>query len=78
MNSPKPKNLKDIIFFAAMFVLCILGSIGIFIFAVGIESGNRIIVGAMQSLLDNFYLVFFSLLFFNVVIFYIYKQNRSQ
>ena len=77
MNPPKPKNLKDLIFFATLFFICIVGSIGIFLFAVGLDAGHPIVVGAMKALLDNFYLVFFSLLFFNVLIFYIYKQRKS-
>ena len=77
MNQPKPKNIGDLIFFIFLFATCIAGSVGIFLFAVGMESGHPIVVGAMKALLDNFYLVFFSLLFFNVVIFYIYKQRTT-
>ena len=77
MNPPKTKTFKDFIFFLTLFVVCIVGSIGIFIFAVGLESGNAIVVGAMKALLDNFYLIFFSLLLFNLFIFLIYKRKRS-
>ena len=78
MTQPKPKNIKDLIFFICLFLICIAGSVVIFLFAVGIESGHPIVVGAMKALLENFYLVFFSLLFFNVILFYIYKnRNKS-
>ena len=76
MTESKPKNWKDLIFFTFLFVVCIAGSVGIFLFAVGLDTGHPIVVGAMKALLENFYLVFFSLLFFNVILFYIYK-NRS-
>ena len=77
-TQPKPKNIKDLIFFVFLFLVCIIGSVGIFLFAVGIETGHPIIIAAMRSLLDNFYLVFFSLLFFNGVIFYLYKQGQPK
>ena len=78
MAQPRKKSLKDLIFFLSLFFICMIGSVGIFVFAVGLETGHPIIIAAMRSLMDNFYLVFFSLLFFNVAIFYLYKQSQSK
>lgn len=67
-----------IIFFTVLFTACVLGSVGIFIFAVGLETGNRIVSFTMQTLLENATVVFVLFGIFNTIVFWIYMKNRKK
>jgi hypothetical protein len=67
---------RDILFFAFLIVVCVLGSAGIFWFAVGIESGNRIMEGFMRSLLGNAVGIVVALLLFNIFLVFFYSKKR--
>lgn len=67
-----------IIFFTILFTACVLGSIGIFIFAVGLETGNRIVSFTMRSLLENATAVFVLFGIFNALVFWIYMKNKKK
>jgi hypothetical protein len=67
---------KELAFFLFLLVLCVAGSIGIFWFAVGIESGNRIMEGFMRSLLDNAVAIVAVLLLFNLFLVFWFSKKR--
>jgi hypothetical protein len=79
MNQTKEKSPKqNVVFFSILFAACILGSIGIFIFAVGLETGNRIVNFTMTTLIENAaaILVLFGL--FNAFVLGIYLKNKKK
>ena len=63
--------------FAFMFTACLVGSVAIFIFAVGMETGNNAINQMMRSLVDNVMWVLAAFVFFNVFMFLIYFRNKK-
>jgi hypothetical protein len=67
---------KELAFFVFLLVLCAAGSIGIFWFAVGVESGNRIMEGFMRSLLHNAVAIVIILLMFNILLVWFYSRKR--
>ena len=67
---------KDAVFFILLFILCVVGSIGIFWFAVGIENGNVIMKNFLRSLLDNAVGIVAALLLFNVFLVFYYSRKR--
>jgi hypothetical protein len=67
---------REIVFFAFLLILCVAGSVGIFWFAVGVESGNRIMEGFMRSLLDNAVGIVGILLLFNIFLVLYYSKKR--
>ena len=67
---------KDLIFFLFLLLLCVAGSVGIFWFAVGVESGNRIIQGFMGSMLHNAVGIVGVLLLFNIFLVVYYSKKR--
>ncbi len=77
MEYQKP-TLQNIVFFIFLFVTCVLGSIGIFIFGVGMETGNRIVSDVMTLLVANAGWVFGLFGLFNVMIWLIYRKGRRQ
>ena len=72
----KKFTTKDAIFFAFLFVVCVAGSIGIFLFAVGIENGNAIIKTFLKSFLDNAIGIVGALLLFNIFLAVYYSKRR--
>ena len=68
---------REIVFFCFLTALCVAGSVGIFWFAAGIENGNRIMKGFMQSLLHNAVGIVIALLLFNVFLVIYYSKKRS-
>ena len=68
---------RHIVFFTVLFTACILGSIGIFIFAVGLETGNRIVNFTMKTLIENATVVLLLFSLFNVVVFWVYLKGRK-
>jgi hypothetical protein len=66
---------KDLVFFVFLLIVCVIGSVGIFWFAVGVESGNRIIEGFMKSLLNNAVGIVAVLLLCNVFLVLYYKKR---
>ena len=73
-KSPK----QNIAFFTILFAACILGSIGIFIFAVGLETGNRIVNFTMKTLIENAMIVFILFGLFNAVVVWVYMKNKKK
>src|SRR5690242_4813612 len=73
-TSPK----QNIVFFTILFAACILGSIGIFIFAVGLETGNRIVNFTMQTLIENAMVILALFGIFNALVFWIYLKNKKK
>ena len=69
-------TLGELAFFMFLLIVCIAGSIGIFWFAVGIENGNRIIEGFMQSLLRNAAGIVVVLLLFNIILALYYSKKK--
>jgi hypothetical protein len=65
---------KELLFFVFLLVVCVVGSVGIFWFAVGVESGNRIIKGFMQSLMGNAVGIVAVLLVFNILLVVYYSK----
>ncbi|MBI3601975.1 MAG: hypothetical protein HY209_03685 [Candidatus Omnitrophica bacterium] len=65
------------IFFTILFAACILGSIGIFIFAVGLETGNRIVNFTMKALIEHATAVLVLFGIFNIIVFCIYVKVRK-
>ena len=72
------QRVSDFLFFLFLFVACLLGSFGILIFAVGLETGNKIIQTVMQSLLDQASVVIILFLVFNLIIVGFYKIMVSK
>jgi hypothetical protein len=78
-TSPQEKSPKqNAVFFAILFTACILGSIGIFIFAVGLETGNRIVNFTMKTLIENAAIVFILFGIFNLIVFGIYVKSKKK
>ena len=73
-KSPK----QNVVFFTILFAACILGSVGIFIFAVGLETGNRIVNFTMKSLIENALVVFILLGIFNAIVFWVYLKYKKK
>jgi hypothetical protein len=67
-----------VIFFTILFAACILGSIGIFMFAVGLETGNRIVTFTMRSLIENASVIFILFGVFNAFVFWFYLKNKQK
>ncbi len=65
------------IFFTILFAACILGSVGIFIFAVGLETGNRIVNFTMKTLIEHATVVFVLFGIFNALVFWVYMKGRK-
>ena len=69
---------NPIVFFTILFTACILGSIGIFIFAVGLETGNRIVNFTMRALIENAAMVFVLFGIFNALVLWVYASNKKK
>ena len=69
---------QNVVFFSILFAACILGSIGIFIFAVGLETGNRIVNFTMKTLLENALVILVLLGLFNAFVLGMYFQNKKK
>jgi hypothetical protein len=72
----KKVTVQEIWFFVFLFVLCAAGSVGIFLFAVGMENGNRIVRAFMQSLLNNAVGIVVTLILFNIFLALYYSRKR--
>lgn len=77
-QSPEKSPKQNIVFFTILFTACILGSIGIFIFAVGLETGNKIVNFTMKTLIENAAIVFILFGVFNAIVFWIYMSNKKK
>ena len=78
-TQPSEKTPKqNVVFFTILFTACILGSIGIFIFAVGLETGNRIVNFTMKTLIENVMIILVLFGTFNAVILGIYLKNKKK
>jgi hypothetical protein len=78
-NQPSEKTSKqNVVFFAILFTACILGSIGIFVFAVGLETGNRIVNFTMKTLIENVVVILILFGIFNAIIFWIYMTHKKK
>lgn len=71
-------TLANSIFFTILFISCLLGSIGIFIVAVGIETGNRIVVDTMTKLIANAGWVIALFGIFNVCVWLVYRKGLKR
>lgn len=69
-----PKNPGDILFFLSMFVACVGGSIGIFVFAVGLEIAHPIVEDMMKALLEHAGIILGLFVLFNLVIYAIWAK----
>ena len=74
-----PKPLKqNIVFFTVLFASCIIGSIAIFLFGVGMETGNPIVRNCMKVLVENVFWVMAGFVLFNALIFWIYRLGKRR
>ena len=72
-----PKPLKqNIVLFTVLFVSCIIGSIAIFLFGVGMETGNPIVRNVMKVLVANVFWVLAGFVLFNALMFWIYRLGK--
>ena len=69
---------RHFVFFSILFVACILGSIAIFVFAVGMETGNNIVNDTMTMLIRNSIWVLLLFGTFNACVWLIYRQQRRK
>ena len=76
MNS-KPLK-QNIVCFSVLFVSCIVGSIAIFLFGVGMETGNPIVRSVMKVLVENVFLVLAAFVFFNALMFWVYRLGKRK
>lgn len=72
----KKFTIKDALFFAFLFVICVVGSVGFLWFAVGMENGNVIIKNFLKSFLDNAVGIVAVLLLFNIFLAIYYSKRR--
>ena len=78
-QSPQPSSAaRNFCMFALMFVTCLLGSVAIFVFAVGMETGNKVSNAMMSYLVANATLVLAAFVFFNVFVFFVYTCNKNK
>jgi hypothetical protein len=77
-NTQEKSPQQNVVFFTILFTACILGSIGIFIFAVGLETGNRIVNFTMKSLIEHAAIVLTLFGLFNVVVFLVYLKHKKK
>lgn len=70
-------TFKDVVTFILMFAVCIVGAVGIFVFAIGLENGNRVVNQAMQTLIDNAWSVIIFLVFINVVVLAVWRFKKK-
>ena len=75
-TSYKKITPKDALFFAFLLAVCVVGSVGIFWFAVGIENGNTIMKNFFKALLDNAVGIVIILLLFNLFLVVYYSKKR--
>lgn len=79
MNQSKDKSPQQhAVFFTILFTACMVGSVGIFFFAVGLETGNRVVNFAMRTLLENAMIVVGLVAVFNVAVFMVYLKNKKK
>ena len=76
--TPQSNRTKDLFFFIFLFVLCLLGSIGIFFVAVGLENGNRIVEGAMKALLAHALWIFALFILLNIALVLLYTWQKAK
>ena len=69
---------QNIVLFTVLFVSCIVGSIAIFLFGVGMETGNPIVRNVMTVLVENVFLVLAVFVLFNVLMFWLYRLGRQK
>ena len=77
MRPDSKPSRQNIIFFTVMFAACIIGSVAIFLFAVGIEVGDPIIRTVMEVLVKNFALVLVAFGAFNAAVFGAYWLRQK-
>ena len=72
-------NKQNTVFFTVLFTACIAGSIAIFLFGVGMETGDPIVRNVMKVLLKNTFLVMVAFVLFNAAILWTYwlRKQRS-
>ena len=68
----------NFIFFTALFSACIIGSIAIFLFGVGMETGDPIVRHVMEVLVANALLVIITFVLFNALMFWIYRLGKRK
>lgn len=79
MNQLQDKSPQQhAVFFTILFTACIVGSIAIFLFAVGLETGNRIVNFTMRTLLENSLIVVGLVIVFNAAVFLVYLKNKKK
>jgi hypothetical protein len=67
----------NLLMFIIMFSLCIIGSIGIFVFAVGMETGDKIVESMMTSLIEHAAYVIGLFVLFNLLILGMYWKRKG-
>ena len=68
---------RDLIFFTVLFLACIIGSIAIFLFGVGMETGDPIVRNVMKVLVANSFWVFVAFMLFNAAVFGTYRLRKK-
>lgn len=76
-RSYKKFSTRDALFFMFLFIVCVIGSVAVLWFAVGVENGNRIVKDFMRALLDNAVGIVAALILFNVFLVFYYSKKRS-
>ena len=69
---------RHLVFFTILFAACILGSMGIFIFAVGLETGNRVVNFTMKTLIENATVILLLFGLFNLIVFWVYLTHKKK
>ena len=74
-----PKSTAhNFVAFMIMFASCIIGSIAIFCFAIGMETGNRIVTSMMAALVEHAAYVIGLFILFNIVIIGMYWKRKGK
>lgn len=75
---PLKSKLYNAVMFSIMFIACLIGSVAILVIAVGLETGNKIVNGMMQSLVEYAFYVIAAFVFFNIFVFWVYSKNSKR